>query len=83
MHHLGEPLTLTREIAALKIHRADDSAGPLCRIPARCTVRTLGDWQSGMVKIDWQGELYAVFEEDLDVRAVPKDEFRDADQRYA
>ena len=86
MYLEGEALVLTREIAALKLQRAGDSVGALYQIPARCVVRPLGAWQSTakvkMVKIDWQGEWYAVFKEDLEVRAVPRREFADYDQQY-
>ena len=64
-------VTLAREIAAVKLNKSDGTVGPLYRIPAHSQVRRVRPSQmAGMVEIDWQGEGYAVFEEDLRVRGI-------------
>jgi len=63
-------LILTRELAAIKLNRADRSIGALYRIPVSSRIRRVrASMMSGMVEIEWQGESYAVFEQDLDTRA--------------
>jgi hypothetical protein len=65
-------VVLTREIAAVKVN-AGQRAGPVYRIPASSTVRLLGISAAvqGMVEVEWQNEIYAVFEEDLQARSKP------------
>jgi hypothetical protein len=70
MHSQEMQLVLTRELAAIKLNRADRSVGALYRIPAFSRIRRgRPSMMSGMVEIEWQGESYAVFEQDLDTRA--------------
>lgn len=60
-------LILTRELAAIKLNKPDGSAGALYRIPAQSRIWPLRPSNmAGMVEIDWQGETYAVFEQDLE-----------------
>jgi hypothetical protein len=71
-------LILTRELAAIKLNRADRSIGALYRIPVSSRIRRVrASMMSGMVEIEWQGESYAVFEQDLDTRTCrPGEEIR-------
>ena len=77
MHSTEMQLVLTRELAAIKLNRADRSVGALYRIPAFSRIRRIRpSVMSGMVEIEWQGESYAVFEQDLDTRACRPGEER-------
>lgn len=68
---MEDDLVLTREITAVKINNSGRSAGPLYSIPAYARVTQVRPSQlNAMVEIVWQGESYAVFEEDLNSRAV-------------
>lgn len=77
---MGSRVVLTRELAAVKVN-AGQRAGPVYRIPASSTVRPLGMSAAvqGMVEVEWQNEIYAVFEEDLQARSkAPQNESADA-----
>lgn len=69
---MGSRVVLTRELAAVKVN-AGQRAGPVYRIPASSTVRPLGMSAAvqGMVEVEWQNEIYAVFEQDLEARSKP------------
>jgi hypothetical protein len=69
---MGSRVVLTRELAAVKVN-AGQRAGPVYRIPASSTVRPLGMSAAvqGMIEIEWQNEIYAVFEQDLQARTKP------------
>ena len=63
-------LVLNREIAAVKLNRPDGSLGPVYRIPEHSLLRPLTQSvREGMVVVEWQGEQYEVFEEDLVMRS--------------
>ena len=67
----AQKLVLNREIAAVKLNRPDGSLGPVYRIPEHSTVRPLRDSvREAMVVVEWQGEQYEVFEEDLVMRSI-------------
>ncbi|HZT38526.1 MAG TPA: hypothetical protein VFA28_11545 [Bryobacteraceae bacterium] len=71
MEFFNMRLVLTRELAGIKLSRPDGAAGALYRIPAHSAVRCLRPSKmSGMVEIEWQGETYAVFEQDLEARSM-------------
>jgi hypothetical protein len=61
-------LTLTREIAAVKV--ASGAIGALHRIPPNSRVRRIrASDKRDMVQIEWQGEIYMVFGQDLEERS--------------
>ena len=63
-------LVLNREIAAVKLSRPDGTLGPVYRIPEHSMIRPLRpSMRDGMVVVEWQGEHYEVFEEDLVMRS--------------
>jgi hypothetical protein len=71
MHSFDVRLVLTRELAAIKLNKPDGSAGALYRIPAESRIRPLRPSNMDrMVEIEWQGETYAVFEQDLETRSI-------------
>jgi hypothetical protein len=64
-------LVLTRELVGVKVNDSSGGVGPVFRIPASSHVRPVHPSRmSGMVVVDWQGERYAVFDEDLRERAT-------------
>jgi hypothetical protein len=66
----GTKLILARSVQGLKIQPGDPHADTLFRIPSHSMLTVLGPHQrDGMVEVEWQGGLYAVFATDLEERS--------------